>query len=85
MEVEHLQAPSSKRASDEASVSFLQWLDSWALNVTPKCDRFHKESRIIFHITIYKVINAFWFPPAFFFPPIWNKGEMGRYLSETML
>lgn len=32
---------------------------------TPKCDRFHKESRIIFHIIIYKVINASQFPPAF--------------------
>lgn len=68
MEVKHLQAPSSNRALDEAKkqvVSFLQWLDNWAINVIPKCDRFHKESRIIFHIIIYKVINAFWFPPAF--------------------
>lgn len=68
MEVKHLQAPSSNRALDEAKkqvVSFLQWLDNWAVNVIPKCDRFHKESRIIFHIIIYKVINAFWFPPAF--------------------
>lgn len=65
---QHLQALSSNRALDEAKkqvVSFLQWLDKWALNVIPKCDRFHKESRIIFHIIIYKVINAFWFPPAF--------------------
>lgn len=68
MEVKHLQAPSSNRALDEAKkqvVSFLQWLDNWAVNVIPKCDRFHQESRIIFHIIIYKVINAFWFPPAF--------------------
>lgn len=60
MEVTHLQAPSSNRALDEAkqqAVSFLQWLDNWALNVIPKCDRFHQESRMIFHITIYKVIN----------------------------
>lgn len=31
----------------------------------PTCDRFHKESRLLFHIIIYKVINAFWFPPGF--------------------
>lgn len=68
MEGKHLQAPSSNRTLDEAKkqvVSFLQWLDNWAVNVIPTCDRFHKESRLIFHIIIYKVINAFWFPPAF--------------------
>ena len=68
MEAEHLQAPNSNRAWDEAEkqvVSFLRWLDKWDLDATPKGDEFHRESRIIFHIIIYKVINASRFPPTF--------------------
>lgn len=45
MEAEHLQAPNSNRAWDEAEkqvVSFLQWLDNWDLNATPKGDEFHR-------------------------------------------
>lgn len=38
LEGKHLQAPSSNRTLDEAKkqvVSFLQWLDNWAVNVIP--------------------------------------------------
>lgn len=86
MEAEHLQAPNSNRAWDEAEkqvVSFLRWLDKWDLDATPKGDEFHRESRIIFHIIIYTVINASRFPPTFL-PSYIGKGTRAG-ISETIL
>lgn len=86
MEAEHLQVPNSNRAWDEAEkqvVSFLRWLDNWDLNATPKGDEFHRESRIIFHIIIYTVINASRFPPTFL-PAYMRKGTRAG-ISEITL
>ena len=86
MEAEHLQAPNSNRAWDEAEkqvVSFLQWLDNWDLNATPKGDEFHREFRITVHIIIYTVINASRFPPTFL-PSYMGKGTQAD-ISETIL